>query len=159
MKKNYLIVLLLLLGAVFITKNTFAGSAYPYPVKTNQPDGTVLTVILHGDENLSWAKTIDGYTLLFNNEGVYEYAMLNSSGDLTLSGQKAHEIPERTIAALKFSGLWTNSSFNKKSQQLLTILNKEKIQVTGTVFTMRYSSPFTPWFLRRNEVAIEIIFN
>ena len=72
---------------------------------------------------------------------------------------KIIEIPERIIAALKFSGRWTTSLFNKKSQQLLTSLNKEKIKVKGVVFTMRYSSPFTPWFLRRNEVAVEIIFN
>jgi len=72
---------------------------------------------------------------------------------------KIIEIPERIIAALKFSGRWTTSLFNKKSQQLLTSLNKEKIKDMGVVFAMRYSSPFTPWFLRRNEVAVEIIFN
>jgi hypothetical protein len=66
------------------------------------------------------------------------------------------EIPKRTIAVLRFSGRWSTSSFNKKSKQLLAQLAKAKISAKGKVFSMRYSSPFTPWFLRRNEVAIEV---
>ena len=69
---------------------------------------------------------------------------------------KLVEIPKRTIGVLRFSGRWSTSSFNKKSKQLLEQLAKEKIKTFGTVFSMRYSSPFTPWFLRRNEVAIEV---
>ena len=53
-------------------------------------------------------------------------------------------IPSRIIAALRFSGRWSSS------------LETEKFSVKGSVFSMRYSSPFTPWFLRRNEVAVEV---
>ena len=35
-------------------------------------------------------------------------------------------------------------------------LAKVALKTKGNVFVMRYSGPFTPWFLRRNEVAIEI---
>jgi hypothetical protein len=68
------------------------------------------------------------------------------------------KIPPRYVAALKFSGRWTSINFSKKSQQLLNELEKSNIKTIGNVFTMRYSGPFTPWFLRRNEVAIEIDF-
>ena len=30
------------------------------------------------------------------------------------------------------------------------------VKPKGNVFVMRYSGPYTPWFLRRNEVAIEV---
>ena len=66
------------------------------------------------------------------------------------------EIPKRYIAALKFSGSWANSKFKDKSKELLFALESSKIKTKGNIFLMRYSSPFTPWFLRRNEVAIEI---
>ncbi len=66
------------------------------------------------------------------------------------------EIPKRTLAVLRFSGRWSASLFNNKSKQLLEQIGKEKINIIGTVFSMRYSSPFTPSFLRRNEVAIEV---
>ena len=71
---------------------------------------------------------------------------------------KIMQIPPRYVAALRFSGRWTTSNFTKKSKQLLMELETEKIQTKGNIFSMRYSGPFTPWFLRRNEVALEIDF-
>ena len=67
---------------------------------------------------------------------------------------KIKQIPKRYVAILKFSGRWTNSNFIVKSKQLLEELEKSHIKTKGNVFTMRYSGPLTPWFLRRNEVAI-----
>jgi hypothetical protein len=39
---------------------------------------------------------------------------------------------------------------------MLEELKKAGIKTVGQVFTMRYNGPFTPWFMRRNEVAIEV---
>ena len=72
---------------------------------------------------------------------------------------KIIQIPPRIIAALRFSGRWSSSLFNKKSTKLLEILEKQSISIKGPVFSMRYSSPFTPWFLRKNEIAVEISLN
>ena len=69
---------------------------------------------------------------------------------------KIVEILERHLAALQFSGRWSNSIFNEKSRQLLRELTKTGIETSGNVFAMRYNSPFTPWFMRRNEVAVEV---
>jgi hypothetical protein len=69
---------------------------------------------------------------------------------------KIVEIPERVVAALKFSGRWSNLIFKKKAKELLKELTKAGIKTVGQVFTMRYNGPFTPWFMRRNEVAIEV---
>jgi hypothetical protein len=69
---------------------------------------------------------------------------------------KIVKIPERIVAALQFSGRWSNSIFKKKSKELLEELTKAKIKTGGQVFTMRYNGPFTPWFMRRNEVAVAI---
>jgi len=69
------------------------------------------------------------------------------------------EIPERSVATLRFSGRWTSSNFTKKSKQLFQQLQKSNIKTKGNIFGMRYSGPLTPWFLRRNEVAIEIELN
>ena len=68
------------------------------------------------------------------------------------------KMPERYVAALKFRGRWTPSNFTGKSKQLLKELEKSNIKTKGNIFTMRYSGPLTPWFLRRNEVAVEIYF-
>ena len=71
---------------------------------------------------------------------------------------KIQQIPERHVAALRFAGRWTTSNFTKKSKQLLKELQTSNIKTKGNIFTMRYSGPFTPWILRRNEVATEIDF-
>ncbi|MDR0762957.1 MAG: M6 family metalloprotease domain-containing protein, partial [Bacteroidales bacterium] len=61
----------------------------PTPIEVKQPDGTTITVILKGDERIKWAETIDGYSLLKNGDGVFEYAIQNEKGDMIASGIKA----------------------------------------------------------------------
>ena len=69
---------------------------------------------------------------------------------------KIIEVPERVIAALRFSGRWSNSIFQRKTKELLAEIENAGLRVVGQVFSMRYNGPFTPWFLRRNEVAAEV---
>jgi hypothetical protein len=69
---------------------------------------------------------------------------------------KIVEIPERVVAALRFSGRWSNSIFQKKTEELLAEIENAGLKVARQVFSMRYNGPFTPWFLRRNEVAVPI---
>jgi hypothetical protein len=64
--------------------------------------------------------------------------------------------PEQTMAVLRFSGRTSVKKDQKYIQELLTILKKHNIEVKGQPILMRYNSPFTPGFLRRNEVAVEI---
>ena len=52
----------------------WAVPARPGLVETRQPDGTVITVSLHGDEFLHWASTPDGYTLLPDSHGFWTVA-------------------------------------------------------------------------------------
>lgn len=64
---------------------------------------------------------------------------------------------EKTMAVLQFSGRSNEMKVQKNIQKLVTILKTHKIQMKGEPVLMRYNSPFTPGFLRRNEVAMEII--
>ena len=64
---------------------------------------------------------------------------------------------EKTMAVLQFSGRTNETKIQKNIQKLITTLKTYKIQMKGEPVLMRYNSPFTPGFLRRNEVAIEII--
>ncbi|CAA6801031.1 MAG: Heme-binding protein [uncultured Sulfurovum sp.] len=66
------------------------------------------------------------------------------------------EIPERTIAVREYSGTWSQDRFNENKILLLEALKKAKIQTIGEASFARYNSPFSLWFLRRNEVMIEI---
>jgi hypothetical protein len=66
------------------------------------------------------------------------------------------EIQERLVAALCFSGGWSEAHFEKEMQELLNALAEAKIKTKGNVFTMLYNPPFIPGFLRRNEVGVEV---
>ena len=69
---------------------------------------------------------------------------------------KIVEIPEMTVATLRFSGRWSSSVFKKKSKDLLIEIKNAGLKTAGQVFSMRYNGPYTPWFLRRNEVAVQV---
>ena len=69
---------------------------------------------------------------------------------------KIVEIPERVVATLRFSGRWSDAVFEKKTGELQEELKKARLKTAGQPFSMRYNGPFTPWFLRRNEVAVPV---
>ena len=64
--------------------------------------------------------------------------------------------PSRVVAALRFSGRWTEANVAKHERQLLSALQADGITRLGRVELARYNSPFTPWFLRRNELMVAI---
>jgi len=65
--------------------------------------------------------------------------------------------PEKKLAVLRFSGRTNYKKTNKKFKQLLDLVKNNNFKTKGNPFLMRYNSPFAPGFIRRNEVAIEII--
>jgi hypothetical protein len=92
------------------------------PIEYKQPDGTVLTIFLKGDEKLHWAETLDGYTLLSNKKGGYEYAKLDKYKNLIKSGKLAHEANKRTKKEAKYlmkisKGIQFSDAQIKKSKE------------------------------------------
>ena len=95
------------------SNQVFAVTANPNPVRFIQPDGSALTIILKGDEFIHWAVTSDGYTLLSNKNGAYEYAMLSSDGKMTFSGIQANDPGNRVLQEKDFlSGIHTGLFFS-----------------------------------------------
>lgn len=70
--------------------------AYPYPIKVTQPDGSVITIRMKGDEFFKYKTTIDGYLLTTNAQGVLTYAELNEAGLPVSTMVKASDIENRT---------------------------------------------------------------
>ena len=70
---------------LFGVNTTFAVPAYPEPITYTQPNGETLTVTLKGDEFVKWAVSEDGYTLLYNKDGYFCYAVKDGNGDMVVS--------------------------------------------------------------------------
>ena len=69
--------------------------ADPTPAIVTQPDGTTLTLVLHGDEFMNYLTTSDGYTVVKNKAGYYTYARIDGN-DLVASNCIARD--NRTAA-------------------------------------------------------------
>jgi hypothetical protein len=62
----------------------------------------------------------------------------------------------RLVAAIRYSGTWSKSRYEEKKTQLYEMIKKRDLKPTGGAIFARYDSPFTLWFLRRNEVLIPV---
>jgi len=67
------------------------------------------------------------------------------------------EWPERIMAVLRFRGRVDRKMVDERIEELYDILGKEGISTRGHPVLMQYNPPYTPGFMRRNEVAVEII--
>lgn len=106
----------LTLAAMFM----LAASAFAVPAKrvkrqVQQPDGSVLTVMLRGDENFHYTSTEDDQPLVQRADGAYCYATLDSNGKLTASAQVAHDVESRGAAELSFLNYYTAESQKVRS--------------------------------------------
>ena len=71
MKKRFsILMVVMLLG----TASLWARPGYTKPVDVLQPDGTTVTLLMHGDEFYSFMTTTDGYTVIKGDDGFYRYA-------------------------------------------------------------------------------------
>ena len=67
------------------------------------------------------------------------------------------QVPARKLATLEFSWFTGQSRVEEKTAELLGLLEKKNIKTKGRPFLMRYNDPWTPPFMRRNEVGIEVL--
>ena len=69
---------------------------------------------------------------------------------------QVHEISPRRMAALAYSGSWSEENFKQHLDKLLVCLERDHLKTLGLPIIAKYNSPFQPSFLRRNEVLIEV---
>ena len=93
--------LLTLFSLLICNLATFGVSAYPQKVEILQPNGSRITVILRGDERMKWAETVDGYSIIRNNNGDFEYAKLDPNLDMVPSGVAVNNVLERSDADIQ----------------------------------------------------------
>ncbi|MGC5020406.1 SOUL family heme-binding protein [Micromonospora sp. DT47] len=67
------------------------------------------------------------------------------------------EVPEQLAAAVRFSGRWTEKAFGERATALGRAVTAAGLQPTGAIRYARFDPPWTPWFLRRNEVVLPVV--
>jgi hypothetical protein len=66
------------------------------------------------------------------------------------------QVPARRMAAVRYSGFWSEKNYLRYKMALESWIHEKGLKITGDPIWARYNPPFTPWFLRRNEILIPV---
>jgi len=69
---------------------------------------------------------------------------------------RLRRLPPQRFAVLRFAGLARQGDVTEKSQELVAAIKTRKLRAVGNVTLAQYNPPWTPWFMRRNEVMIPV---
>lgn len=61
-------------------------------------------------------------------------------------------VPASQWAVIRYSGSWSQANFDEHLTRLQVTLADAGVATRGSPVLARYNGPFTPWFLRRNEI-------
>lgn len=64
------------------------------------------------------------------------------------------QVPARRMAVVRYSGFWSEKNYLRYKMELESWIRDRGITIVGAPVWARYNPPFTPWFLRRNEILI-----
>lgn len=66
------------------------------------------------------------------------------------------EVPGGRVAVIRYSGFWSQANYDEHLGKLQAALRAAQLPWTGEPTLSRYNPPFTPWFLRRNEIWLTL---
>jgi hypothetical protein len=93
------------------------------------------------------------WTIQFIMPSAYDLKRLPKPTD---SDVQLRELPALRRAAIRFSGWWSDELFSTKDAALRDWLARKGITPSGTPTFAYYNDPFTPGFLRRNEILYDL---
>ncbi|MEI8135562.1 MAG: heme-binding protein [bacterium] len=93
------------------------------------------------------------YVIAFTMPSSYTLVTLPSPNDDRV---KIEQLPGKKMAVIKYSGTWSPKRMQEKKDELLNWLREKKLKPIGEVIFARYDPPWTPWFMRTNEVQVEV---
>ena len=66
------------------------------------------------------------------------------------------EVQPTRFAVIRYSGFWSESNYAEHLAKLQAALRAADLAWEGEAVYSRYNAPFTPWFMRRNEVWLRL---
>ena len=103
---------------------------------------------------VSMAQTKGGYIVRFTMPAKYTLKTIPLPNN---SRVQLIEVPAKRFAVFRYSGTWSEERFNNKLREFRDELGKLKFETTGSPIFARFNPPFLPWFLRRNEIWLEMV--
>jgi hypothetical protein len=94
------------------------------------------------------------YVVAFTLPSSYTLATAPKPLDATV---RIRAVPAQRIACWRYSGRWTTGNFREHEALLREHIKARGLVTGGDAVLARYNPPFTPWFMRRNEVLIPVV--
>ncbi len=94
------------------------------------------------------------YVISFTMPAKYRLDNIPAPADARVT---IREVPARTMAVLSYSGTWGAERYADHERQLREAIARAGWTARGKVEFARYNGPFTPWFMRRNEILTEVV--
>lgn len=69
---------------------------------------------------------------------------------------KIREVPSHRAVSIRYSGTWSEKNYAEHLEELRRWLDEHGKEAAGEPVWARYNAPFTPWFMRRNEILIPL---
>jgi hypothetical protein len=66
------------------------------------------------------------------------------------------QVPARRMAVVRYSGFWSEARYLEHKLKLESWIRAKGLTSAGDPVWARYNPPFTPWFMRRNEILIPV---
>lgn len=97
--------------------------------------------------------TQNGFLVQFMMPTAFTLATLPEPTDAKV---KLREVAGKTVAAHQYSGGWSQSNYDEHLNILKAALTKAGVKTQGEPMYSRYNGPMTPWFLRKNEIWLNV---
>lgn len=129
--------------------HTRSSIAMTAPVSQQEPDGKKIAMTAPVSQQAAEGKWAVSFMMPANY--TLETLPIPDDSSITL-----RQVPAQRVAAVRYSGFWSEKRFLRYKQKLEKWIEENNLKIIGEPVWARYNPPFTPWFLRRNEILIPI---
>lgn len=99
------------------------------------------------------AATDDAHTVQFMMPASFTLQTLPEPLDKRI---RLKELPGKRYAVIRYSGFWSDANYNRHLEKLERATDAAGVVTYGEPVYARYDPPWVPWFLRRNEIWLQV---
>jgi hypothetical protein len=99
------------------------------------------------------AATETGYVIQFTMPAEFTLDTLPEPLDPRV---RLKQVPGGRFAVIRYSGTWSEGNYSEHLAKLRQGVEAAGIRTRGEPIYSRYDAPFVPWFMRRNEIWLQV---
>jgi hypothetical protein len=95
----------------------------------------------------------DAWVVRFTMPSAYSLETLPEPNEPNV---KLRAVAPGRFAVIRFSGLVSSANVEAKTVELIDFAKVHDLRTMGSASLAQYNPPWTPWFMRRNELLVEV---